>query len=122
MVTYTTLKLNPRKFLALTGLTPQEFDLLLPPFLRAYERLYHPDRTLGDRPRRRFPGGGRHGALYPRPQKLLFILVYIKAYPLQVVLGELFGLSQSQVNHWIHRLLPVLRSALDDVGALSDRD
>jgi hypothetical protein len=122
MMTYTTLKLDPRKFLALTGLTPKEFELLLAPFLRAYERLYLPDQTLAGRPRRRFAGGGRHGALYPREQKLLFILVYLKAYPLQVVLGELFGLSQPQVNHWIHRLLPVLRSALDEVGALPDRD
>ena len=122
MVTYTTLKLNPRKFLALTGLSSGEFDLLLPPFLRAYESLYLPDQTLDGRPRRRFPGGGRHGSLYPRDQKLMFILVYIKTYPLQVVLGELFGLSQPQVNHWVHRLLPVLRSALDDVGALPDRD
>ena len=121
-MTYTTLKLNPRKFLALTGLTQQEFELLLAPFLRAYERLYLPDRTLAGRPRQRFPGGGRHGSLYPDEQKLLFILVYIKTYPLQVLLGEIFNLSQPQVNHWIHRLLPILRSALDELGVLPERD
>jgi hypothetical protein len=52
----------------------------------------------------------------------LFILVYLKTYPLQVVLGELFGLSQAQANHWIHRLLPILRVALDDLGTLPERD
>src|SRR5436190_13854184 len=122
MMTYTTLKANPRKFLALTGLTPQEFALLFAPFSHAYERLYLPDRTLAGQPRQRFPGGGRHGALYPDEQKLLFILVYLKTYPLQVLLGETFNLSQPQVNHWVHRLLPILRSALDELGALPERD
>ncbi len=116
------LKVDRRKFLALTGLTPQEFEPLLTTFSRAYDRLYPIDQTVDGRPRQRFAGGGRQGSL-PRPeQKLLFILVYLKTYPLQVVLGELFGLSQSQANHWIHRLLSVLRSALDDSGALPERD
>jgi hypothetical protein len=54
--------------------------------------------------------------------KLLFLLVYLKTYPLQAVMGELFDLSAPQVNYWIHRLLPVLRSALDDLGVLPERD
>src|SRR5258707_13625164 len=37
-------------------------------------------------------------------------------------MGELFDLSTPQVNYWIHRLLPVLRSALDDLGVLPERD
>jgi hypothetical protein len=59
----------------------------------------------------------------PRPEeKLLFILVYLKTYPLQVLMGELFDLSQPQANHWIHRLLPVLQAALDDLGVRPERD
>jgi hypothetical protein len=54
--------------------------------------------------------------------KLLFVLVYLKTYPLQVVLGQLFGLSTSQANYWLQRLLPVLRAALDDRGVLPARD
>jgi hypothetical protein len=122
MTTYMTLKTNPRKFLALTGLTPREFELLFAPFSRAYERLYRPDRTLAGQPRQRFAGGGRHGSLYPDEQKLLFLLVYLKTNPLQVVLGEIFDLSQAQANSWIHRLLPILRSALGELGALPERD
>src|SRR5438128_12675373 len=121
-MTYSTLKAKPRKFLALAGLIPQEFELLLAPFSQAYERLDLPDRTLAGRPRQRFWGAGRHGSLYAPEQKLLFILVYLKAYPLQVLLGEIFNLSQPQVHHWIHRLLPILRSALDELGALPERD
>jgi hypothetical protein len=121
MMTYTELREDRRKFLALTGLTLREFRLLLPPFARCYERLFLSDRTLGGRPRQRYFGGGRKGSLHAPEQKLLFLLVYLKTYPLQVVLGELFGLSQSGVNYWIHRLLPLLRQALDELGALPER-
>ena len=116
MLTYAELHGNRRKFLALTGLTLREFRLLLAAFARSYERLYPSDRTAAGRPRRRSAGGGRRGALDPPEQKLLFILVYLKTYPLQVVMGELFGLSQPTVNSGIYRLLPVLRAALDDLG------
>jgi hypothetical protein len=122
MLTYAELHGNRRKFLALTGLTLREFRLLLAAFARSYERLYPSDRTAAGRPRRRSAGGGRRGALHPPEQKLLFILVYLKTYPLQVVMGELFGLSQPTVNSWIYRLLPVLRAALDDLGVLPERD
>ena len=44
--------------------------------------------------------------------KVLFILVYQKAYPLQTLLGEVFELSQPRVNHWVHFLLPLLQQTL----------
>jgi hypothetical protein len=44
--------------------------------------------------------------------KLLFILFYFKFYPIQAVLGYFFGLSQAQANEGIHRLTPVLHTAL----------
>ena len=37
-------------------------------------------------------------------------------------MGELFGISQSQANEWIHTLLPVLKQALDDLGYEPERD
>jgi hypothetical protein len=54
-------------------------------------------------------------------QKLLFLLVYLKTYPLQVLLGELFDLSQQGGNYWLHRLLPVLQLALKDLGVRPER-
>ena len=122
MMTYTELRSDRRKFLALTGLTFREFELLLAAFAQCYERLYLPDQTLAGRPRQRFAGGGRKGVLHAPEQKLLFLLVYLKTYPLQTLLGQLFGLTQSGVNYWIHRLLPILRDALDELGALPERD
>ena len=80
MMTYATLQSDRREFLALTGLTLQEFQLLLNAFTPAYERRYPKDRTLADRPRQRCAGGGRKGVLDSPEQKLLFLLVYPKTY------------------------------------------
>ncbi len=122
MLTYTALQTNRREFLAFTGLTPPEFQRLLAAFSWAYQQAYPADRTAEGQPRRRAVGAGRKGQL-PRPEdKLLFMLVYLKTYPLQIVMGELFGLSQPQVNAWIHRLLPVVQTALDDLGVRPERD
>jgi hypothetical protein len=122
MVTFTELQGNRRKFLALTGLTLPEFQQLLAAFARCSERLYLSEQTLGGQPRRRFAGGGRRGVLHAPEQKLLLLLVYLKTYPVQAVLGELFGLSQAGVNYWLHRLLPLLQEALDELGVLPERD
>src|SRR5262245_32087220 len=121
MITYSELRQDRRRFLALTGLTVKEFRRLLEAFCRSYDRLYPRHRTLAGRPRQRAAGGGCHGVLHLPEPKLLFLLVYLKTYPLQVVMAELFALSQQGVNYWLHRLLPVLRSALDDLGVLPER-
>jgi DDE superfamily endonuclease len=122
MLTYQALSVQPRDFVAMTGLTTAEFRDLLPAFEAAYERAYPRHRTAAGRRRRWWQWGGRPATLRHGADKLLFVLVYLKTYPLQVVLGQLFGLSTSQANHWLQRLLPVLRSALDDLGVLPERD
>jgi hypothetical protein len=122
MVTYKTLSTQPGPFLAMTGMTVAEFRDLLPAFEAAYDRVYPLDRTAEGHPRQRWPGAGRPSVLSRSADQLLFLLVYLKTYPLQVVLGHLFGLSTSQANHWLHHLLPVLRSALEDLGVKPERD
>jgi hypothetical protein len=122
MLDYTMLKRDRRKFLALTGLTVKEFQSLLPAFSTAYEKRYAGRKTLAGGKRQRRMGGGRCGQLPTMEQKLLFILVYQKTYPLQVVMGELFEMSQAAANQWIHRLLPVLQAALDALGVMPERD
>ena len=122
MLTYAQIKSNRRKFLALTGLTPKEFKLVLPAFERAYVASYPLTKTVTSAARQRQAGGGRKSVLDSLEQKLLFALVYLKTYPLQVLLGEVFELSQPQANYWIHRLLPVLQQALKDLGVTPERD
>jgi hypothetical protein len=122
MMDSNTLAKQPAAFLALTGLTDAEFRERLPAFEAAYEQAYPPDRTADGRPRQRWSGAGRPSALPGGADKLLVVLVDLKASPLQVVLGRLCGLSTSQANSWRHRLLPVLRLALDRLGVLPERD
>lgn len=122
MLTYANLKANRRKCLAFTGLTPKEFELLLPAFVRAYARRYPVTKTLAGTPRRRQVGGGRKSTLASPEQKLMFALVSLKAYPLQVMLGEMFELSQSRANRWIHPLLPVVQAALHALGVRPERN
>ena len=122
MLTYAELKENPRKLVSFTSLTPDEFDLLLPAFERAYLRKHPASKTKTGTTRKRKAGAGRKGLLASIEQKLLFALVYQKSYPLQSVMGELFGMGQSQANEWIHSLLPILKQALDDLGFVPERD
>jgi hypothetical protein len=79
-------------------------------------------KDLVGKKRKRKAGGGRKGALANIEQKLLFGLVYQKSYPVQSIMGELFGMGQTQANEWIHSLLPILKQALDDLGYEPERD
>jgi hypothetical protein len=112
---------NPERLLAFTGHTQEEFEQLLPSFEAAWEEhraTYH--RAVESR--KRAVGGGRHGQLHRLEDKLLFILVYFKVYPLQEVQGMLFGIGQSQAGEWIHRLTAVLQATLQRELRLPARD
>lgn len=122
MLEYKRLKKDRRQLLALTGLTHKEFGALHKAFCVAYATVYQGDQTADGRTRKRRSGGGRKGQLGTTEQKLLLSLVYLKTYPLQALLGELFGLSQSRANRWLQRLLPIVKQALDDLGLLPSRE
>src|SRR2546430_8593562 len=97
---------------SMTGLTEAEFTALLPYFEQALVT-YMQDRTIDGQPRT-----SRRFSTYdtcPLPtmaDKLLFILTYMKQNPIQEVQGQLFGMSQSHANKWIHLLQAVLNQAL----------
>ena len=122
MLTYAYLKEKPRKLVSFTSLTSDEFEILLPAFEQAYLRTYPASQTKTGTERKRKAGAGRKGSLANIEEKLLFALVYQKSYPLQSVMGELFGMGQAQANEWIHELLPILKQALDDLGYAPERD
>jgi hypothetical protein len=97
---------------AMTGVTEQEFQALLPHFEQAF-MAYMQDHTIDGQPRtvRRYSPYDT----CPLPtiaDKLLFILTYLKQNPIQEVQGQLFGMSQSNTNKWIHLLHVVLNQAL----------
>jgi hypothetical protein len=107
---------RPTEFLDLTSLTLDEFRHLVSPFGAAFQAHMTHWRFDGK------PRTARRYTTYqncplPTPEdRLLFILVYLKTYPLQVVQGRLFGMGQSKAHQWIHVLLVVLRATLRTLG------
>src|SRR3989449_496781 len=104
------------EFLDFTSVTLDEFQQLVPPFEAAFHARMTAWRMDGK------PRTARRFTVYqncplPTPEdRLLFILVSLKTYALQVVQGRLFGMVQGKANQWIHVLLPVLLAALRTLG------
>ena len=115
-IRFTELQSRPMEFLDFTSLTLDEFQQLVPPFEIAFQCHMAAWRMDGK------PRTARRFTVYnncplPTPEdRLLFILVYLKTYALQVVQGRLFGMVQSKANRWIHVLLPALLAALRALG------
>jgi Helix-turn-helix of DDE superfamily endonuclease len=115
-VRFTDLQSRPMEFLDFTSLTLGEFQQLVPPFEAAFHARMAAWRMDGKpRTARRFTVYKNSPLLTPE-DRLLFILVYLKTYALQVVHGRLFGMVQGKANQWIHVLLPALLAALRALG------
>jgi Helix-turn-helix of DDE superfamily endonuclease len=118
---FTDLQTRPLEVLDLTSLTLDEFRRLVPPFEAAFQAHMAHWRFDGQ------PRTARRYTTYracplPTPEdRLLFILTYLKTYPLQVVQGRLFGIDQSKANQWIHVLLVVLQATLRALGDAPSR-
>ena len=108
--------------LAMTGLTQAEFDQLLPHFQCAWDQYVQQNYVDRDDRKRQYGGGRAELTLVTLEDKLLFILYYVKVYPLQEILAFEFGMVQSTANEWIHMLSEVLKKALDRGGYLPERD
>jgi hypothetical protein len=122
MLRYVELMQNPCRFLALTGYTVDEFRALLS-FFRVRFQAYVSRFTLEGKPRQhRTYSTYKNSTLPSLEDKLLFILSYMKTYPLQQSHAQLFGMQQSQVSQWIHFLLPLVKASLADCDELPDRE
>jgi DDE superfamily endonuclease len=110
------LQPRPTEVLDLTSLTLDEFRQLVPPFETAFQAHMTVWRLDGQ------PRTARRYTTYrncplPTPEdRLLFILIYLKTSPLQIVQGRLFGRGQSTAHQWIHVLLGVLQATLCTLG------
>jgi len=120
-LSYENLKNNPKTLLAFTGFDMREFQILLKAFTIAWEK-YVQQHRLPLEIRQRGYGGGRKSQLSTNEDKLLFILVYFKTYPLQEVIAFHFDISQGQACQWIQILSEVLLQTLTELGQLPERD
>ena len=113
---FTDLQSRPMAFLDFTSLTLDEFQQLVPPFETAFHARMAAWRMDGKpRTARRFTVYKNCPLVTPE-DRLLFILVSLKTYALQVVHGPLFGMVQGKANQWLHVLLPVVLAALRALG------
>jgi Helix-turn-helix of DDE superfamily endonuclease len=113
---FTDIQPRPTEVLDLTSLTLDEFQRLVPPFEAAFQA-HMAQWRLDGRPRTARRYTTYQNCPLPTPEdRLLFILVYLKTYPLQVVQGRLFGMGQSKAHQWLHALLVVLQATLRTLG------
>ncbi len=110
-LSYAALAKRPALLQRLTGLTVKEFETLLHPFASQYEQLVIQPRVSAPG-RVRAAGGGQKGALPETADKLLFILMYTRIYPLLFIQGMFFGMAESKACKWVGILLPLLDAAL----------
>lgn len=113
MLSYDTVRQRPNQFLACTGLTVDEFDILLHSFSHAWDEY---------RQKNYVNSGGGKPKLPSVTDKLFFILFYYKVYPIQEAMGMIFGMSQSQACVGIHALSPVVQHALGIEKCLPERN
>ena len=117
MIRYYRLMRYPAVFRALTGLSQAQFDVLCADLAL---RLVGAVQTRRSRPnRRRAVGGGHPFALAPRDQ-LLLTVVWLRRYPIYVVLGFLFGVDETTALRTVALVLPLLEAAGLDTMRLPD--
>ena len=105
LFSYEAVKSKKDTFLSMTSLTVEEFEKLIIPFEQCW-REYAKEKgkvfdTIEDR--------------------LLFILYYLKTYPLQQVLAYSFEMSQGEANKHIHELSYILKLTLNKDGFVPPR-
>lgn len=101
---------NIRLCKAVTGMSPNELQNLLPAFEESLIRQSFIVKPKSKRERKL--GGGRRGHLPTAMDKLVFILMYLKTYPTFDVMGFLTGRQRSKCQYSVANLLPVLEMAL----------
>ena len=122
MFSYNQVRYHPKLLLAMTGLTQTEFEQLLPFFREAWDEYMSSNFREREGRKRRYGGGQRESTLTTLEDKLLFILYYAKAYPLQEILAYEFDMAQSTANEWIHILTDIIKRSLEKGGHLPERD
>src|ERR1035437_1175429 len=115
------IRKNPAQFLSLTGFTAEEFDELALEFRIEWEQ-HSSHFTLAGKQRQRMALPRKTNVLPGFQDKLLFLLVYLKTFPLQELQAATFSMSQPRANFWIHLLSPILRKTLKRLGELPERN
>lgn len=111
---YEKIRNSPSKFIALTSLTEDEFDYLLPVFEKKLTNIYR--KTTRKKPRvnkfvwrKELPSASHH---------LFFVLTYMKENPTQEFHGAIFDLSQECTSVILRDCLSALNDTLKVLNLL----
>ena len=115
---------DDRQMTALTGLSQDQFDHLLPCGSALYESTQQKTYAEGvaSGTRRRKPGGGATGNLLTMAEKLQFVLYSYKTYPTFDVLGTQFAMARSKAHENLHKLSPILYDTLVHLDLMPYRE
>lgn len=97
---------NDRLCKALTGMTAQEINGLVPTF----EVILISEAK--SKKRIREVGGGRKGELPSALHKVFFILFYLKCYPTFDFASFVFSVHRSRPHDWVKNFMPILEKTL----------
>lgn len=111
MLTYKKLFNKPGKLVRFTGLTVEQFQILIQRLLPLWEETER--KRLSRENRRRDIGGGRKYRLSSIEDKLLLVLVFYRTYCLYEVLGWVFNLDASNICRMIGKMKPLVEEAAD---------
>lgn len=120
-LSYVAIKAKEKEFVALTSLTVNEFEMLVPHFEQAFQDYMAHWCLDGKRRTKRHYTTYKNCPLPTLEERLLFVISYLKTNPLQSNHGLLFAMAQCKVNTWLHILLPVLRNTLRALGVAPSR-
>ena len=109
MITYLKLSKKPKQFLSFTGITLQQFDVIVKDVKKQYP--ITEKARLSKRKRLRKIGAG-HKFDLSIENKLVMLFVYYRLYITCELAGYLFDLDQSNVNRNIRYLEPAVKQSL----------
>lgn len=116
---YARIRRSETSMQAMTSLTIEEFQSLAREFAIEWSA-FHEHYTLEGKPRQRRATEKKSDILPTVEDKLLFIMVYLKTYPIQEALAAMFSMQQSHANVWIHLLSEHLIKTLRRLGHLPE--
>lgn len=111
MITYQKLFNKPNKLMRFTGLTVDQYHILVarlkPLWHHAeFKRLWRSDR-------KRDVGAGRRYVVETLEDKLLLMLIWYRMYPVYELLGWMFGIDATNIGRLITKLTSLLETAAD---------
>lgn len=110
---------DDRQAKALTGCTLSMLQELLPVFEQLFREAVA--SRIPASKRSRAIGGGKKGVLKTTEDKLIFVLLYLKAYPTYDVMSAIFNLDRAPAFRRTQQLLPVLEATLGRKIVLPER-